>query len=134
MAYNKKTWATEEEATSTGLNQMSDNIELALRGKVSNRELATGVLTLTIASGTQQTSGAVVFATDADDGDPDFSATPVIWMQLVQNGTVYPGSISLMVASAGLSANGFSVLVEDSDAPSSNYQFDIRWFALGVPN
>lgn len=78
MAYSEKTWATEEEITSTGLNQMSENISLALRGLTADRSYALVRLTIDLDGTTNGFTQAITFATDCVDGDPEFSAAPFV--------------------------------------------------------
>lgn len=135
--YNKKTWTTEEEATSTGLNQVSDNVELCLRGLVSDRKYAMGISQVTFAGGTNAATVDVTFSTDAEDGDPDFSSTPFIWCQLYNNGdTGLDVSASVdtfpsLVTSEGFRAN-VNTYNSPSTYPSSGKTISVKWLAVGV--
>jgi len=80
MAYNKKTWTTEELATSTGLNQMSDNIGHAIRtiAADANLILARVEKSISLDGTTTSFQTTVTFATDCVDGDPGFDDPPTV--------------------------------------------------------
>lgn len=78
MAYSKKTWASNELVTATGLNLVSDNIEFHVRSLVSGRKIAFGVKEITWPGNHSPGTGIVTFATDANDGDPGFTNAPFV--------------------------------------------------------
>lgn len=127
--YNKKTWSTEELATSTGLNQMSDNIELALRGLASDIQYARGRKQFTVLSGTDNASVTVAFATDPDDGDPAFSGAPRVYATLEFVDSFTP-QITSQTLSA-ITANSFKFKITFDSNMGSDTDFAIQWFAVG---
>lgn len=129
--YNKKTWTTEELATSTGLNQMSDNIELALRNKNSDIELATGTWEGTFNGSINAVSTTITFATDADDGDPGFTAAPLLWAQFILSSGTEPIDVC-DIQFTSITATTAVVSIRAQNIPLSGRTRKIRWFALGA--
>lgn len=127
MAYNKKTWTTEEVITALALNQMSDNIEYAPRSEATGLKIARGHGQITF---TNQTIANVVitFSTDAEDGDPAFSATPHIVATESRTGT---GSFfGDFINIREKTATSFKVSIGfDSGNVTGTADFD--WIAIG---
>jgi hypothetical protein len=126
--YSKKTWASQEVVTSTGLNQMSDNIELALRGLGSDKIYAKGKKNL-VFSNEYFKLGTITFATDADDGDPGFSAAPVLLASLEHTGT--NGSLGFYMTA--ITATTASIRVEGANTtPLVSETVKVHWVAIGA--
>lgn len=110
MAYSKKTWATEEEITSTGLNQMSDNIELGLRGLVADRQYAIVQKTIDLDGTTNGFTETITFSSDCEDGDPNFAVAPFVVGMSFNFVDSLTDSRNIALRVTGLSASGMTVI------------------------
>lgn len=126
--YSKKTWASQEVVTSTGLNQMSDNQELALRGLGSDKIYAKGKKDVVFSSEWLK-AATITFATDADDGDPGFSSAPVLIASLEHSGSkwdlgFYMTAITATTASIEVAAAITTPLLTET--------VTVHWIAIGT--
>jgi hypothetical protein len=130
--YSKKTWATEEVATSTGLNTMSDNIELCLRSKTSDRGFAVGKKTFTFGGASDEASTTVNFSSDSDGGNPSFNAIPYIMLTPVYKSGE---NVSCTVWASSVGTATFTMHIKFiGGAPASGTTFDVHFLAIATVN
>lgn len=140
MSYSKQTFSVEEVLTSTKLNQVSDNIEFMIRSLVSGRKMAHGAKQVTFNGTDSFATAAVVFASDAIDGDPSFTSTPFILVQLHRasgdSGLSITGAITTFSADVYESNTGFTAQIDTFTAgggvPANGETLSVRWWAFGV--
>jgi uncharacterized protein YegP (UPF0339 family) len=130
MAFQDVTWSNGEVVDSSKLNQMHTNAKHALRSVNQNYELATGTKEVTYPGSTDTVLESIVFATEADDGDPGFTATPIIWIQIIESTGTSPSS-AINTFMVDPTSTGFDLQVRTQDIPPSGRKVNTRWFALG---
>lgn len=101
--------------------------------------MARGAVDLGAADNATDTA-AVVFADDADDGDPNFSAAPVVLLGLEEDSS---GGLAdwesddtvverVFINDSSLSATGFTIEAELNTGAASNWGITVNWIALGA--
>jgi len=137
-AYNKPTWASEEVATSTKLNQMVDNTEhnhiykpeLGPNAPTSPPiKMAMGKVELTWDGVASITSTIVTFATDSDHGDPGFINLPRVIITFVRD-TNDIGYLQFIYAQ-NLSNGSVEIVADANPIPPNGAKAHIHWLAIG---
>lgn len=140
MAFLKQIFNFGEVATSTKMNQVSDNIDFMIRSLVAGRKMAHGVAQVTFDGVSTFATKVVTFATDAIDGDPAFTAAPFIVVQMHRasgdSGLAITGATTTNTADSNESSTGFTAQVDTFTAgggvPANGNTISVRWWAFGV--
>jgi len=139
-AYNKPTWASEEVATSTKLNQMVDNTE---HNHIYKPELppnaptnptvkmAVGRKQFTFTSASQYVDVTVTFATDSAWGDPGFANAPYIQATLEEGLSASGIAAAVIVRSRSATQVVFRVAHPPGESFSSDVTMYLHWQATG---
>lgn len=131
--YNKQTWSSEEQISSTKLNQMVDNTDHNYKYKAelgpdapTNPIIREAIGQVTITLNSESTKEVVVtFATDSDHGNPGFSSEPRIFLTLKSTFVL----INAVVKTA--SATSFIIKVATTDGNIINATLYVNWRAIG---
>lgn len=135
-AYSEPADWDNEVVSDTKLNQMKDNTHHNYKYKpecgpdTPNLKLARGYKDITVTSGNTSGTAAVAFATDCDDGDPEFSNTPRILITFEYlSGTFHSGAYYPHVRN--VDADGFDIYFQSNTSHGSDLSVRVHWQAIG---